>query len=80
LEEKKSELRQLLEKNAYGERLTKEEKIRAVKLITNPVLSNKDCWVCEVLCPVLCPDNVPKTIFDTGICQYHASYELAIRK
>lgn len=72
----KSELEQLLEKNAYGEGLTEEERNRAVELIADPVFSKKDCWVCKGLCS----NNTPKAIFDTGICQDHASYALATKK
>jgi len=73
----KSELQKLLEKNAYGEGLTDEERIRAVKLIYNPEFNEGElCWVCKVSCP----DSIEKAIFDTGLCQRHARYALATRK
>ncbi|MDO8601262.1 MAG: hypothetical protein Q7R46_01110 [bacterium] len=76
VDNKKSELEQLLEKNAYGTGLTKEESIRANKLIANPVLSEDDCWVCKISYS----KNIKKAIFDTGLCQNHASYALVTRK
>jgi len=72
----KSELEQLLEKNAYGEGLTQEEENRARELIAIPVLSKDDCWVCKMSCP----NNVEKAIFDTGLCRGHAYYALVTRK
>lgn len=73
----KSELEQLLEKNAYGSGLTREEFRRAGKLILiNPVFSKKDCWVCKMYNP----DNIKKAIFDTSLCQDHAMYALSSRK
>lgn len=72
----KSELEQLLEKNAYGTGLSPKEQSRARQLIANPDLSEKHCWVCEISCP----DDTQKAIFDTGLCQGHAYYALATRK
>jgi hypothetical protein len=72
----KSDLEQLLEKNAYGEGLTGQERSRALQLINNPDLSKDNCWVCKISCP----NNVQKAIFDTGLCTGHAYYALATRK
>jgi len=47
-EKPKSELELLLEKNAYGEGLNKQEKHRALDLILNPEYTNENCWVCEL--------------------------------
>ncbi|MBI2627185.1 MAG: hypothetical protein HYW77_02990 [Parcubacteria group bacterium] len=72
----KSELQQLLEKNAYGTGLSPEKQSRAHQLIANPDLSEKNCWVCEISRP----DDTQKAIFDTGLCQGHARYALVTRK
>ena len=72
----KSELEQLLEKNAYGNGLAQGEYERAEQLIRNPVFSEDDCWVCNMSCP----NDVDKAIYDTGLCQGHASYALKTRK
>ena len=73
---KKSELLQLLEKNAYGPGLTEKERDRAIKLIANPVFSEDDCWICKMSHP----QDVSKSIFDLRVCQYHAYYALITRK
>ena len=71
--DEKSELELLLEKNAYGSGLTNEEEIRAFYLISLPVFSDAECW--------LCPEgDKEKEIYDTGLCQSHALYALATRK
>ncbi|MCX6710818.1 MAG: hypothetical protein NTZ02_01890 [Candidatus Woesearchaeota archaeon] len=69
----KSELELLLEKNAYGVGLTKEEEKRAYYLISHPFFSDKECWVCP-------EGDKEKAIYDTGLCQSHALYALATRK
>lgn len=70
----KSELEQLLEKNAYGVGLTVEESRRARHLIANPELSEENCWICKM------HDRVNKAIFDTGLCPGHAHYALVSKK
>ena len=57
-EKTKSELELLLEKNAYSGGLTATEKLKANKLIENPVYATKNCWVCKN----------EKAIYDTGLC------------
>ena len=71
--DEKSELELLLEKNAYGSGLTDEEEIRAFYLISFPVFSDVDCWLCP-------KEDKKKGIYDTGLCQSHALYALATRK
>ena len=44
----KSNLEILLEKNAYGEGLTPEEKEKALLLITFPKYGERNCWICEM--------------------------------
>jgi len=72
----RSELEILLEKNTYGIGLTPKEKLRAYKLIMNPVYSEVDCWVCKTSSS----GEVEKAIYDTGLCQDHALYALITRK
>jgi hypothetical protein len=72
----KSEIKQLLEKNAYGDGLTSEEQKRACQLIADPVFSKEDCLACKMSCP----NDIKKAIFDIGLCQGHASYALVTRK
>ena len=65
----KSRLEVLLEKNAYGEGLTPEEKREASALIGKPEFrGGRTCFCGE------------PAIFDTGLCQAHASYALVTRK
>jgi len=70
----KSELELLLEKNAYGEGLTREDKRRAVELIVNPEYTEGECWACGMF------DEVSPVIYDTGLCQRHVHYALETRK
>ena len=50
----------------------RKEKERAMKLIGEATLTDEDCWVCYP------PKS--KTIYDTGLCENHASYALLARK
>jgi len=71
----KSRLQQLLEKNS-STGLTREEESEAVGLINNPDFSEKNCWVCKMACS----DDIKKAIFDTDLCQGHATYVLNTQK
>jgi hypothetical protein len=75
----KSELQRLLEKNAYGEGLTPQEREDALNLIAHPVFSEKHCWVCAIV-RTHPNDMIENAIFDTGLCQRHASYALVTQK
>jgi len=69
----KSELEELLEKNAYGSGLSDEEEKRAWQLIAKPEYADEECFVCP-------GQKKGKAIYDTGLCQGHASYALITRK
>jgi len=66
---RKSELENLLEKHASGGKLTLDEYLRAHKLIGNPEYSAEICGFCRG------KDKKP-AIYDTGMCQGHATYAL----
>ena len=66
----KSELQLLLEKNAVGGGLTSIERDRAINLIKTPIYNNANCQVCKK----------DKSIYDTGLCKYHAVSSLAAKK
>ncbi|HEB47335.1 MAG TPA: hypothetical protein ENI22_02595 [Candidatus Pacearchaeota archaeon] len=66
---KKSELENLLEKHTSGEKLTSYEYKRAHKLIGTPEYSAEICGFCRG------PDK-KLAIYDTGLCQEHATYAL----
>lgn len=70
----KSRLQELLEKNAYGDGLSLEERLVATELIRNPELSTEECWVCKM------HERQNKAIFDTRLCSDHAYYALVTRK
>jgi len=71
----KSELMQLLVKNTR-QGLTLEEEARAIRLIRNPEYSNEAC----LLCKMDNPDTTHKSIYDTHMCEYCASYALSRQK
>ncbi len=77
--EEKSELEVLLEKNAYGSGLTREEQNRAVELIVNAEITEKGCWICEMYDRDISQEE-NKAIYDTGVCRGHAHYALSTRK
>ncbi|MBI2450543.1 MAG: hypothetical protein HYV47_03335 [Candidatus Nealsonbacteria bacterium] len=70
----KSELEVLLEKNAYGEGLNKEEYGKALVLIRDAEPGEEVCWVCKM------NNQDDRSIHDTGLCKGHARYALATRK
>lgn len=75
----KSELKQLLEKNAgvTAPLFTEQDYWRARQLIEeNPTPSEDDCWVCTMARP----RGVRKAIFDTHLCPGHALRALNERK
>ena len=72
-----SELKQLLEKNAWSlGGLNGEELSRVIELLDAPIVSEENCWVCEMFRPA----NVQKAIFDTGLCYEHACRALVEKK
>ncbi|MFB6089117.1 MAG: hypothetical protein ABEK36_05045 [Candidatus Aenigmatarchaeota archaeon] len=75
----KSELEELLEKNAYGGGLDDKEFNRALELTSEPEVVNDDeeCWVCSTSSSS--EKNKP-TIYDTGLCSEHTKYALVTRK
>jgi|GEM_PF-2365755 len=71
IENKMSELRRLLVKNADPrEGLSKAEKQIAEELINNPHYAKEKCWTCKT----------KTAIYDTGLCQSHAMYSLITGK
>ena len=66
----KSELQSLLEKNVVGGGLTPIERDKANYLIKTPDYNGNNCWVCKR----------DKSIYDTGLCKYHATSALAVKK
>lgn len=78
-EEKNISLLSLLMKNATFEGLTKEENTLVFKMLQEPIYSeDKHCWICESLS--LGDGNLRKTIYDTGLCEGHATYAFYTRK
>ncbi len=70
MENEKSELELLLEKNTSTTGLTVDEIRRAEELIANPKFSGGACWLCKA----------EAAIYDTGLCTGHAAYALIRRK
>ena len=81
-EKDKSSLQALLEKNAAPEGLTKKERDLILELFSNPVPSEKNCWLCEMHADSESenPKVVSMGIYDTNLCLNHAFYAYVTRK
>lgn len=73
--QERSELAELMRKNAFTEaELTEEERKKAKLLITNAAEAGKNCWLHDD------EKSTPKSIYDLGLCKNHAYHTLITRK
>lgn len=78
--EEKSELQNLLEKNASDVGLTHQEYKRALELILNAKPTGRPCWLCDKMYSRDVSNPLHQEIFDTRLCQQHALVALITRK